>query len=91
MSREKSSFLSGDKDRLRERYQIPLIPGENEGFQKIRSVFSPYLESLGSDHTNVTVSHFRSIFKRSWDDILDELVPYEARDRVTREFKSLIF
>jgi len=70
---------------------IYLIPEENDGHQKIKEFLSPILTDMKSDPSTVTTAHFRKIFKTCWDDVLDELVPYEAQTRVSKAFKTLIF
>ncbi len=68
-----------------------LIADEGEGFDRIRQVFLAYLEGEGVTLNNVTVANLRVLFRRSWDELLDDLVPFEARKRVTDEFKKLVF
>ena len=68
-----------------------LIADETEGFDRIRTVLSGYLSANNSEPSSVTVADFRKIFKTCWDDVLDDLVPYEAQARVSSEIKTLVF
>jgi len=68
-----------------------LIADENEGFDRIRAVLSGYLTTIKAEPSSVTVADFRKIFKTCWEDVLDDLVPFEAQARVSSEIKTLVF
>lgn len=68
-----------------------LISDENEGYERIRTVLTEVLIQQNVDSSSVTVSDFRKIYKTCWEDVLDDLVPFEAQERVSMEIKTLVF
>ena len=68
-----------------------LYPEREDGFQRIRQILGGALEGLGTSLATAKTSDFRKLYHRGWNDVVDELVPYEAQDRVTERFRKLVF
>ena len=65
-----------------------LYPEREDGLARIRLILGEALGELGTDLASAKTSDFRKLYHRGWNDLVDELVPYEAQDRVTERFVS---
>lgn len=68
-----------------------LFPDRSEGLVRVREVLSRALAAHGALPATATTSDFRKLYRVGWADLLDEVVPYEARARVTERFRGLVF
>ena len=68
-----------------------LYPDEDEGLRRVRQAVSRGLAVLGTDGEVATTADFRKLYRTGWDDLVDDIVPHEARRRVAERFRALVF